>query len=318
MTQEKPTISAVVVVGKQRERAGRALRSILSQDGFDQAEVVMVDTQPKYTPVPGSDHPSVHVIYPEKGCTFGEARAAGVHHARGKYVAFLEEHSLAFPGWLKGTMDALSGSWVGVGPEMHNANAGQGISDAVWLMNYPATWRPPAAHRTTRGIPGHNSSYRRDVLVSMNHELAPMLHSEVMLHWKFEEMGLEIGIDPAIKASHLSETTLRHVVFGYYFLHRHFGAARATVWGWSFFTRILRVLATPLVPLVRFVRFAYFALRYRPEDLRILFRFAHTIWIVQSSAALGMAVGYLFGAGTSGHRFLEFEADASRGEGPGE
>src|SRR3972149_2295625 len=107
MSQFEPQLSVIIVVGTRRDRAGRALKSILSQDGMEQAEVILVDTQAAAAPVAGSDHP-------------------------------------------------------GVRPETHNAKAGVGSRDAVWLMNPPPPYRPPAGYAQSRNIPGHNSAYRRD------------------------------------------------------------------------------------------------------------------------------------------------------------
>jgi len=314
MNQFEPQISAIIVIGTRRERAGRALQSILSQEGMEQAEVILVDTQAAAAPVPGSDHPAVRIIPIGGHSTFGEARAVGVRHARGRHVAFLEEHSLASAGWLKLIMAALNGPWVGVGAEIHNANAGVGISDVVWLMNYIPAFRPPARYGPSLAIASHNAAYRRDVLMALEDELPPLMQSEVLLHWRLRQEGREIGIDPAIKVAHMGETTLVGIVVGYFVMHQHFGALRSRVSGWPFWLRILRVLATPLVPCVRFTRFAYSALRYRPADLKIILRFPHVVLIAQSAAALGMAAGYLFGPGNSENGFLKLETSANRGE----
>jgi hypothetical protein len=314
MSQFEPQISAVIVIGTRRDRAGRALQSILSQEGIEQAEVLLVDSRSAASPVPGSDHPAVRTIPIAGHSTFGEAREIGVRQARGRYVAFLEEHSIAYAGWLKFILSALSGPWVGVGAEIHNANAGVGISDAVWLMNYIPAFRPPARHGPSRSIPGHNSAYRRDVLLALGSELPPLMQSEVLLQWRLVQQGHEIGVDPAIKLAHMGETTLEGVVVGYYVMHRHFAAFRSPGSGRPFLLRLLRVLATPLVPFVRFMRFTASALRHRPSDLKIILRFPLVILIAQSAAAIGMAVGYLFGPGDSETRFLAVETNAPRGE----
>jgi len=315
MAPLEPLISAVVVAGSQRVRVGRALHSILSQDGMEQAEVVLVDSQRAAGPVPGGAHPAVRTVYPEDRGTFGDARALGVRQARGRYVAFLEDHSVALPGWLKAVGAALDGPWAGVGAEMHNGNAGVGISDAVWLMNYPPIWRPPARYGPCSGIPGHNSTYRRDVLMAMGGDLPALLQNEASLQWKLREQGYEVGIDPAIKVAHLSETSTIQLVRGYFAMHRNFGSVRARVCRWSLLSRVLRVLATPLVPAVRFVRFSYAALHDRPADVKTILRFAPVILVAQSAVALGMAVGYVLGPGDSGRKLLEFETSTERSSG---
>jgi hypothetical protein len=313
MSSDEPQLSVIVVVGTQRERAGRAVQSILSQEGLEEAEVILVDTCPALAPIPGSDHAAVRIVPITGPSTFGNARAAGVHAAHGRNIAFLEEHSLAFPGWLKSILAAFAGRWVGVGAEIHNANAGVGISDAVWLMNYVPAFRPPARYGPSRNIPGHNSAYRREVLLGLGDDLPPLLQSEVVLQWKLGQQGHEIGLDPAIKLAHSGETSLPAIVHGYYVMHRHFGAHRARAAGWSLGRRLLRVLSTPLVPFVRFTRYVFAALRERSSDLRIILRFPLTILIAQSAAAVGMTMGYVFGPGDSETQFLAVETNAPRG-----
>jgi hypothetical protein len=198
---------------------------------------------------------------------------------------------------------------------MHNGNAGVGISDAVWVMSYPPSWRPPARHGSCHGIPGHNSAYRRDVLIAMEGALPALLQNEVLLQWRLRDQGYEIGIDPAIKVAHLGETSTAQLIRSYFVMHRHFGSVRARMYRWSLLSRILRVLATPLVPAIRFARFSYSALHERPADVQIILRFAPVILVAQSAAALGMAAGYVLGPGDSGRQLLEFETSTERRSG---
>src|SRR5688572_16095101 len=121
MPEPAPVISIILVVGGQRVRAGRALASILSQAGIEQAEVILGDAGPADgPPLPRADDARVRLIRFPRTLSFGEMRAEGVRQARGGLVAFLEEHCIALPGWLAATMAALKGPWVGVGGEVHN------------------------------------------------------------------------------------------------------------------------------------------------------------------------------------------------------
>lgn len=315
MSESTPAVSVVLIVGDQRARAARALGSVLSQAGIEQAEVILGDAgsagQP---PLPLADDPRVRSLHLSRALSFGEMRAEGVRQARGEMVAFMEEHCMALSGWLAAIMAAGKGPWAGVGGEVHNALPGAGISDAVWLMNYPARWRPPARYGPSKSLPGQNSAYKREVLLALDSDLPSLLQSEILLMWKLVEQGYEIGIDPAIKFRHINETSLRQLGRGYYWMHRSFGHARAQSYRWSWATRLARVLATPLLPWVRLMRYTRLALRDRPDDLRIICRHAPALVIAQYFSALGMAVGYLLGPGDSARQFTQYELDLMRGE----
>ena len=162
-----PAVSVIVMVDGQRERGARCLQSILSQSIIDEMEVLLLDFAPPDTPpMRGSEHPSVRVVRMGDTIEFGGARALGVQMARAPIVAFLEEHVIARPGWAEALVRAHRGGWAGVGPEVHNPMPGYGISDAIFVVGY-GTWAPPLAPGETELIPSQNSSFRRDVLLSV-------------------------------------------------------------------------------------------------------------------------------------------------------
>ncbi len=207
MALSELTVSVVLIVGNQRKRAAQALASVLTQNCIEQAEVILIDAANDGSPpLPGSDHPQVRLIRQPQRASYGEMRGEGVRLARGKYVAFLEEHCVALPGWLDAIIHAFNTGWAGVGGEVHTANPGLGISDVVGLMNYSTASRPPARRSESAALPGHNSAYQRDVLLTFDVELALLLQSEVVLQWKLRQRGYRIGVEPAMKFAHLNET----------------------------------------------------------------------------------------------------------------
>ena len=314
MSADRPSASIVLVAGDQRERASGALASILGQDGIDDAEVILIDAASRpVPPLDGADHPKVRLIRKEKRPTYGEMRAEGVAQARGDIVAFLEEHCVARPGWLRASVEACSGRWVGAGGEVIARNAGIGTSDAVALMYY-GRWRAPAQFEETELSPGHNTAYRREALLPFERDLADMLLSEAVLQWKLGEAGHSLSLDLAIKFEHLNETTLASTSIAVYYWHRCFGVNRAKLMGWSVWMKALRVVASPLVPPVRLLKLLKHVLRDRPADLGM---FVHNIFViltVQSCASAGMAMGLLFGPGDAPARLTDIELDAFRGD----
>jgi glycosyltransferase involved in cell wall biosynthesis len=307
-----PELSVVIIAGKQRQRVTAALASILSQAGIQRAEVILIDTcSPGLPPVEGYDHPGVRMVEAPQGLSMGELRALGARLGRGQIVAFLEEHSRALPGWLEATIAAFDTGWAGAGGEVHIPNSGVGISDTLAMMNYPA-WRPPARAGESELLPGHNSAYQREILLSFGDELGSLLLSEVLLQWKLNEQGYRLGIDPRIKFGHINETTLASISKGYFFWHRCFGHSRAHYERWNVLQTALRVLSVPLIPAVRATKLMLYLAKERPYDLRLFLRTLPAILVAQSFSALGMAAGYLFGIGKAEGQITRYELEEER------
>jgi glycosyltransferase involved in cell wall biosynthesis len=307
-----PIVSVVLIVGRNRQRGEGALESVLSQDGIDKAEVLLVDTcPPDMTQIRGSDHPSVRLIRETKSVHMGVLRAIAVQKAKGRIVAFIEEHARALEGWLEGIITAFEEGWAGVGPEMHNASQGAGISESVGMVFY-LDWRPPATAGESDLIPGHDSSYLREALLSLGEDMDEMLLCDTLMQWRLQEMGYQLGIDPQVKIAHMNEARLSTVIQGSFLWHRCFGRLRARYQHWNFRERLLRILATPLVPVFRSARMYRVLRNNRPKELPMFWRVLPLLFVHHSVAALGMLVGYLFGLGDAPLLLTRYELEIDR------
>ncbi len=306
-----PELSVIILIGERRARAGRALESVLHQDGAGSIEVLLMDAAAESHPaLDASEDPRVRVVRVEPGSAFGRVRADGVRASSAPLVAFLEDHCWAHPGWLRALMAAHQGPWDAVGFEIHPANPGVGISDAVALMNY-GPWLPPALAGENTLLPGHNCSYRREALLGQGQRLDSLLGAEAALQWSLALKGGRLYMEPACKVSHLNETRLSNILAGYFLWNRCFAPIRAGIYNWSLLRRLAWTLATPLVPLVRMLKLGRLAIA-RPEFWRPLIRWAPVIFLAQLSAALGQAVGLLAGEGDAPQRFLRYEVTTVR------
>ena len=312
MTDERPALSVVVLVDRQRARGAKALASVLEQDLIQQIEILLLDLASRDAPsLPGADHPSVRVIPHPRGGSFGCARAEGVRLARAPIVAFVEEHCVVFPGWARALVSAFQGPYVGVGGEVHNGSPGQGISDAVALMTYPQ-WLPPARRSESMLLAGNNSAYRRDVLLAYGRRLPALLGTELLLQWQLHRDGHRVLVDPAVKFAHTNETALRENCAVTFYWNRVCAPRRARLFRWSPVRAAVYVWLAPLIPWIRLGKlFIYFA-GERPRYLRDVVRYAPVILGVQAAAVAGQTVGLLAGAGDAEVRFIEYELNANR------
>jgi glycosyl transferase family 2 len=304
----------ILAVGRLRDRAIECLRSLLRQDRIDTMEILLLDFDAgRSVRLPGSDHPSVRVIPIDPECGFASARLRALGEASAPIVAFVEEHCTVFDGWASAILDAYAReNCAAVGGEVHNANPHVALSRTIEVMNY-TLFMPEARAGDYAILPGHNSSFRLDVLLSYGAELETLLRAEVALYLRMFRDGHRLYLEPRVKFSHLNETRLSSISRGYYLWHRCYGPVRAKVFGWSLPRRALYVAAVPVIPLYYLVRLARVLLRRRPSLLPRMIRGVPAIFVSQLASAAGQAVGLLFGIGDAERKFTDYELNHPRG-----
>ncbi len=299
-----PILSAILIVGDQRERPAHALASILSQSIIDKMEVLIFDlTLDDVPPLPGSDHPSVRVIRVGPGGTAGKVRAESVRQARAPIVAFLEEHAWAFPGWAEGIVKAHQEPWAAVGVEFHVGNTGLGLADAASLSYYPL-WSPPAVGGESESLPSHDTTYKRDILLSYGDQLEMLIFPEVLLHWKLRQDGYILWIDPDIKIKHYYETELGVILRGCFIAGRVFIVHRPLIFHWPWWKRIARFVISPLLPFRRLWQIYQIVRTKRPDRLAMFWRSIFALLLFFGAGVAGEMVGTLFGKGNSDVLYL--------------
>ena len=93
------------------------------------------------------------------------ARAAGIRAARAPIVALAEDHSFPDPDWADALIAAHEAGWAVVGPVLVNANPRSMVSWSNLLLEY-SPWLEGTVRGAMDDLPGHNSAYRRDLLLA--------------------------------------------------------------------------------------------------------------------------------------------------------
>ncbi|HKI03352.1 MAG TPA: hypothetical protein VKK31_15340 [Thermoanaerobaculia bacterium] len=312
----QPELTIILVVGERRDRAVGALASVLAQDIADRLEILLFDLAPgEPPPLPGSAHPAVRTIRRPPDTLFSGAKAMGVRQASAPVVVFLEEHARARPGWAAALIEAHRGPFAAVGAEVHIGNPAVPLSRIVSILNY-YPWLVPAPRAEHAMLPGHNSSFKRDVLLSCGDELEDLLRAEIVLHLRLHRDGHRLLLEPAAKFEHINESTVASACLGRFLWNRCYGTMRARTFGWPLGRRIFYVLATPLIPVYSLVLLIRRLARTRPDLLRPALAAAPLILTVQLASAAGQALGLMFGIGDTEARFSLFEMNEHRELGP--
>ena len=307
-----PELSVILVVGERRDRAVPALASVLAQDVVDRLEILLLDLAPgDPPPVPGSDHPAVRIVKMPPDTLFSGAKAKAIRMASAPVVVFLEEHCRTHPGWARALIEAHRGPWAGVGAEVHNGNPEVALSRTIQILNY-LWWLPPAPRAEFDMLPGHNSSFKRDLLLAYGDELENLLRAEIVLHSRLRHDGHRLLLEPAAKFSHINESSLGSATRGRFLFNRCYAPMRARTFGWSLPRRLFYAAAMPIFPFYTLSRILYYAARRRPERLAWVIAGAPLLLLVQLASAAGHSLGLLFGMGDAEARFSLFEMNEFR------
>jgi len=301
-----PEMSVVIVTPDHYDTIGRTIGYLRAQTVRELLEVVIfapsVDTL-EVNDADLKDFLQFRVVEVGKIRSIAQANAAGIRQASAPVVAFIEEHSYPDPGWAKALIEAHRQPWAAVGPVVRNANPGSVVSWADFLIAY-GPWMDPSPTGVVDFLPGHNSSYKRAILLDYGPELEAMLESESVLHWDLQAKGYQLYLESAAKISHLNFGLLSSWIPAQFHSGRLFAAARAR--RWSPLRRLFYTSGAPLIPVVRFQRILQQLRRFdrrRNLPLGVL----PTLILGLVVSAVGEMLGYALGAGDAKQKLSNFE-----------
>lgn len=303
--------SVGLVVGERRERAIRCLDTLVSQNVVDRMEILLLDiARDRYEPLPGSNHPRVRLLR-LPGVTYAQARLRAIHEATGRIVGFLEEHAWAFPGWAEAIIEAHGEAWAGVGAEVHIGNPSVPGSPLVGLMNhYP--WLAPATRGFRDHLPGHNSAYKREILLRYGDRLGLLIRAELALCTALRRDGHQLFLETGARFAHINETGITSTFRGYYLWNRCYADSRAREFQWSTARRLFYAACTPLMPVYYLARLLPRLRRERPDLYPSAVAGIPRLFIAQMGSGVGHTAGLLFGAGDAEADFSDYETSEYR------
>lgn len=310
-----PALSVVLGAPDGFDAIRRTVAHLRAQDARERVELLLVtppgvsvalDAPTIAAAIDGIG--SVRVVEVSRANSGGAMRAAGARAAQAPVVAFAEDHCFPDPAWAGAFIRAHSAECAAVGPAIRNANPGSVVSWADIFIGY-GPWLAPGRRRAMRDLPGHNSSYKRDVLLSYGDALDELMESETLIFWDLRARGLVLLQEPGATAAHMNfglwgawlRATLVH--------GRLFAATRAR--GWSRARRAAWTIASPLIPFVRLARTVRSALDSGTSRMRLVAT-APAIVVGLAVDAAGQATGYALGAGDSKRRAAILEAHRER------
>ncbi len=235
-------------------------------------------------------------------------RATGIRAASAPIVALTEDHSFPEPTWAQALIQAHRQAWAAVGPVAVNANPGSVLSWANFVIEYGA-WIDPTPGGVMPLLPGHNSSYKREVLLRYGDDLGPWLEAETLLHWDLRAKGHQLYLEPCARTAHCNFSRLLPAFSLRFHCARLFAALRAKKW--SLAHRLIYIAGSPLIPLVCLYRILRGLQRPGRHIDRVL-QLLPTVLLLLVFAAAGEVAGYAVGVGDAARRMGDLDFHRER------
>ena len=305
-TGRAPELSVILVTPDSFETIRRTVKHLRAQNPCDRMELIIVTSVPDALGVDEADMSrflTYQIVGIDRIQSIASANAAGVRRARASVVVLAEDHAFPAPGWAEALIKAHRQPWAVVGPAIRNANPGSVVSWADLLIAY-APWVHPAEAELRDHLPGHNSSYKHEILMSYGAEMEAMLDAESVLHWELRAKGHQLYLESAAQVFHMNFGRLLSWLPAQYYSGRVFAASRAQ--GWRVSKRIMYAIAGPLIPPVRFRRILSQVCRsgswkQLPNGVLPMLVIGLTV------SAIGEMTGYIAGVGRSKPKLAAFE-----------
>jgi hypothetical protein len=292
-----PELSVILVTSSRYGTIKKAVNNLGKQTAASRIEVVVVAPDCSRLDFPESLRQSFaafQVVEVEPQMSHDHsAQAMGIRLSRAPLVALSEDHAFPNTIWAEALIEAHRQGFDAVGPVMDNANPGSMVSWAGFLISY-GRWMVPGPDGLVDHLPGNNSSYRRDILLSYGSELDELLEAQSVLHWKLKAAGCRLHQDSRAVVSHLNFSLLRPWFVEQLYSGRVFAATRALKRSVKW--RLAYSLGSPLIPLVRLVRILRYAIKARLSP-RLVLKTLPVLILGLMASGSGEMLGYAFGAG---------------------
>lgn len=261
---EFPLLSAVLGAPAGLDAARLTIEHLARQTIAGQMELIVVacaEVAADAMPPSARAFAAHRVVVAEALQTAAAASAVGARAARAPLVVLCEDHCFPDPDWAAELVEAhATGRWAAVAPVFANANPDTAVSRADFLMGY-GPWMEPQSSREAEFLPGHNSCYRRDVLLAQGEALETCLEAEAVFHQRLRAAGQRLRIAAGARVSHTNFSRVWPWLRISGAAGRLFAARRAA--GWTRWRRLAYVGGSPLIPAVRLARTLKYCRRSR-------------------------------------------------------
>ena len=300
-----PSLSAIVVIPDKYETVQTTMSYLKKQTAVDQIEIVFVVAKSNMFKPVEADLQCFHswkIVIIDEVTSIGLSFTGGIYQASAPIIALTEDHSFPDIHWAELFIKDHQQPWAVVGPSMCNCNPVNLYSWADFYQAY-GQWAQPIQSGKVSHLPGHNSSYKRDVLLSLGSKLEILMQAESVLHHYLTKQGFTLLLESNTCTSHLN-FDLRSTWFpARYYSGRQF----AGTWShsWSGLRRLAYVIGSPGIPWLRLWRTEKFIPKKETPFARTPLIFLILAgFIVEAS---GNFMGFFAGTGNANQKIAQYE-----------
>lgn len=256
--RKTPDLSVVITVVSGAEHLSRCLAALLKQgDGQPEGMEVIVPFDRHDTAIPQlkSEFPEVRfypvtlsIDAPAGLCHehFDELRATGLHLARGKLVAILEDHEIPASDWYKNIMKSHASPHAAVGGAVENG-IDRPINWATYFFDF-GRYQNPVPAGPSQFLTDVNVAYKRTALGAIKHVWQHGFH-EPAVHDALLSQGETLWLSPEIVVhQYRSGLRLAHAIRERLIWGRYFSGNRVA--GANPARRLAYCALSPLVPFI--------------------------------------------------------------------
>ncbi len=307
---QNPQLSVILPTADNYSSIRRTVATLRAQTVQDRIELVIVAPvdDPGVIAAEVAGFASVRIVNGGPLKTSNISRVAGIRQASAPIVVLAEDHCFPEPDWAEALIDAHRGDWAVVGPVLRNANPRSMTSWANLLLEY-CPWLEGAVRSELNDIPGHNSAYRRDLLVAYGDRLEELFEVEAVIQRDLRENGHRMLLEPAARTNHLNFSRVPASLKLRFNGGRSFAGHRTI--GWSATKRAGYILGAPLIPVLRLMRIVQM-IRSSPTYGYLFPRVLPMLALSLVFDGFGELVGYIVGPGQSARVLGSIEFDRYR------
>lgn len=304
-THNTPSLSVVMLAYNLYANVQRAILNLRMQTVANQLEIVLVIPSLSDFGLQENDlgcFQSWQTQEIGRITSIGQGYAVGVASAHAPIVAFTEEHSFPDSGWAERLISDHKSGWAAVGPRVLNGNPHSVVGRADFYLSY-GEWSSPVVSGPVRILPGHNSCYKRDMLLELGEELGTLLEAEGILQRRLKASGYKLFLDTEISTSHLNYTYWPSWICKRYYQGWDFASSWSKSWPRP--RKMAYILGSPLIPFIRLWRLRK-KICYGQPYLKIM-AVLPVLLTGLTAEAMGHLAGYWSGVRSCSEKVLKYE-----------
>jgi hypothetical protein len=301
--EANPKMSVIVITPDDFTTVRRIVSALSRQTSAADLEIVFVSPDDAPAGLEAADVESFSCwksVRTDDITSSAHMRALGTEAATTPIVAFCEDHCFPAPEWAEALLARHVEDWAGVGAVVENANPRSTISWSNLLVEY-GDWLAPRPAGPIHHIGGHNSCYKRDLLLDYGSSLSDTLEAESTMQWDLAEKGHRFYLESKARIFHTNMEMFVASLQCHFNGGRLFASNRRRVWGLGH--RLAYFVGAPLIPLVRLLKCTR-ALQ-QTGRLSMLPGLFPSLLSLLVASGIGEMFGYGFGPGKS----VEFTTD---------